>query len=306
MQIYSHPSCLKHNPPPDPGYAPKRLQRVLAALKDPKFSGLVWVEDFAPARKEDLCLLHTPGYVDDVLKPIGPGETRLFGNDTVAVEGTAEAALYSTGAALAATKDVIGGKALKAFCAVSPGGHHAEAEAALGFCFFNHVALAAVAAQKIWGIERIAVIDFDAHHGNGTQSFFWNFEDRLFISLHEDNPLSGFAHETGAWKNVLNRPLLRRSDGTTLRQSFLDKVVPKIDYFEPDMLFVSAGFDMHADDPLGLLRLHEDDFRWLGEQIRLLADRHCKGRLVAVLEGGYNIDVLGACVARFIEGIEGL
>ena len=155
------------------------------------------------------------------------------------------------------------------------------------------------------GAARVAVVDFDVHHGNGTQSLFWNYEDRLLISLHEENPLSGFAQETGAWENIVNIPLPRGSSGAFVRQAFREKVVPKLKSFRPDIFFVSAGFDMHRDDPLGSLALETEDYLWMGESLRESADALCGGRLVAVLEGGYNLDILGASVAAFVTGMMG-
>jgi len=201
-----------------------------------------------------------------------------------------------------AAAEVAQGNIRKAFCLASPGGHHAEADAAIGFCFFNHVALAAVAAQKKFGIGKVAVLDFDAHHGNGTQSFFWNFEDRLYISLHEDNSLSGFANETGVGNNILNIPLPSGSNGAAFRQAFEEKAAPKLESFKPDILFVSAGFDMHKDDPLAALCLDESDYLWLGRRARDLSDTLCGGRLVAVLEGGYRLEALAASAAAFVDG----
>ncbi len=304
MLIYTHPACFKHDPGPVPGYAPLRLKAVIEALKGEKFRSLGWREPPALA-PDELCLIHTPGFVADVLSPIAAGKERFFDKDTRAMCGTAEAALHASGAVLAATADVLSGITDKAFCIVSPGGHHAEAEAAIGFCFFNHIALAAIAAQKKMGVGKVAVVDFDAHHGNGTQGFFWNFDDRLFISLHEDTPLSGFAHETGAWNNILNIPLPKGSDGAFFRKAFEEKVIPKLTAFKPDVLFVSAGFDMHISDPLASLGLTEKDYGWIGTQLREAADSLCGGRLVAVLEGGYDLAALGASCAAFVEGMMG-
>jgi len=299
MHIYTHPNCLNHMPPPEPDFAPKRVRTVMAALREARLIKPMWHEP-PPLRTDELYLAHTPHYVDEVLH----SPPKAFAPDTFSSEGTAKAALASAGAVVWAASDVMLGKADKAFCIVSPGGHHAEADAAGGYCFFNHVALAAIAALKKFGASRVAVVDFDAHHGNGTQGLFWNFEDRLYISLHEDNPLSGFALETGAWNNVLNIPLPKKSGSDVVRSAFAEKVMPKIEAFRPDIIFVSAGFDMHAGDPLSSMRLGPDDYRWLGEKLRDISDKLCKGRLVAVLEGGYNLNTLGKAVAAFVEGLD--
>ncbi len=304
MHIFTHPACLKHTPGPDPAFAPQRLTSVMKALQADRFSALSWREA-PPLATEDIYLAHTPDYVADVLRPIEAGTERAFDRETVAVSGTAEAALHAAGAVMGATAGVMAGEFGQAFCVVSPGGHHAEADLALGYCFFNHVALAAISAQKKMGAARVAVVDFDVHHGNGTQSLFWNYEDRLLISLHEENPLSGFARETGALENIVNIPLPRGSSGAFVRQAFREKVVPKLKSFRPDIFFVSAGFDMHRDDPLGSLALETEDYLWMGESLRESADALCGGRLVAVLEGGYNLDILGASVAAFVTGMMG-
>ncbi len=302
MRIFNHPSCLKHDPGPVPGFAPTRLKAVIDALKADKFRLLRWEDKTPAAKPEDLYLLHTPPYVADVLSPIEEGKERFFDKDTRAMSSTAEAALAAAGMVMHATDQVAQGKIRKAFCLASPGGHHAEADAAIGFCFFNHIALAAVAAQKKYGIGKVAVLDFDAHHGNGTQSFFWNFEDRLYVSLHEDNPLSGFARETGSGNNIMNLPLPVGSDGAAFRQAFEEKAAPNIEAFQPEILFVSAGFDMHKDDPLAGLCLEENDYQWLGRSLRDLSDTLCDGRLICVLEGGYNLEALAASAAAFVDG----
>ncbi len=323
MHIFTHSACLKHNPGPIAGFAPARLQTIIEALKADKYDNIKWIEALEPEEslvtpaqagvpfsfsnksniREALSLLHTPAYIDDVLSPIEEGKERFFDKDTRAMSGTAEAALAAAATALAAATEVASGKIDKAFCLVSPGGHHAEADAAIGFCFFNHIALAAVAAQKRMNIGKVAVLDFDAHHGNGTQSFFWNFEDRLYISLHEESPLSGFANETGAWNNILNLPLPEGGDGNAFRKAFDEHAAPKLDNFRPDILFVSAGFDMHKHDPLATLCLNENDYLWLGRRLRDLSSALCQGRLVAVLEGGYNRKALAASAAAFVEGL---
>jgi acetoin utilization deacetylase AcuC-like enzyme len=280
------------------------LQAVLAALKDPAFDRMVW-RNAPPITQEALRLVHTQAYIDTVLAPVHEGEERIFDFETFAVSGTAEAALYSAGLVVRATEAVASGEARRAFCVVSPSGHHAEADSAHGYCFFNHIAVAAVAAQRNLGVSRIAVLDFDAHHGNGTQNLFWNYENRLFISLHEETGLSGFAHETGVSGNILNIPLATGSAGAVFRQAIETQALPKVKTFRPDILFVSAGFDMHTADPLSGLCLETEDYAWLGQQLGAFADSVCQGKLVAALEGGYNLDVLGPCVAAFVKSMMG-
>ena len=301
-RLYYHPACLKHNPGPDRSFAPARLQKIVTALRNEKFKKLAWHEG-AAATPEILELAHTPEYIAKVLVPIPEGEDIAFDFETFATSGTACAASHASGQVLAATEAVISGVARNAFCLANPGGHHAEADGASGYCFFNHVALAAIAAQKNLKQKRVAVLDFDAHHGNGTQSLFWNFADRLYISLHEDNPLSGFAHETGAWQNIMNVPLPTGSNGDVFRQAMEEKALPKIQAFAPDILFVSAGFDMHKDDPLSSMLLEANDYALLGKRLSAFADSVCQGKLVTVMEGGYNLEALAASAANFVFGL---
>ncbi len=299
-RLYFHPATLTHDPGPFPGMGPARLNAVRDALE-----GLGAWHTAAQATPDLLGLVHTGDYIDSVLAPIAPGEERAFDFETFAMSGTAEAALYSAGLVAEAVRAVVAGEAGRAFCLVSPGGHHAEADTAQGFCFFNHVAMAAAMAQAMPGVERVAVLDFDAHHGNGTQSLFWNHERRLLVSLHEETGLSGFAHERGSAGNVLNIPLPPGSGSDPYRRAMVDKALPKLAEFAPDLLIVSAGFDMHRDDPLASMRLETADYAWTGAELAALADTDCAGRVVAVLEGGYNLDHLGACAAAFVSGLKG-
>jgi acetoin utilization deacetylase AcuC-like enzyme len=296
-RLYFHPACLAHDPAPLPGFAPARLQAVINALRGPAFEALEWVEPM-PALQGQLTLVHTSDYVESVLAPVVPGEQKAFDFETFAMSATGEAALASAGAVLDAVAAVAGGEARNAFCLASPGGHHAEAEMAQGYCFFNPVALA---ARRFAG--RVAVLDFDAHHGNGTQSLFWSHPDCLLVSLHEDVGLSGFAHERGAYDNILNLPLPPHSDGAVFRAAVETQALPKIAAFEPHLLVVSAGFDMHRADPLSSLMLDVADYGWLGERLAACADVACAGRMVAVLEGGYDLDALAASVAAFVCGM---
>jgi acetoin utilization deacetylase AcuC-like enzyme len=265
-------------------------------------SDLVVFATAAPAERTALALVHTPAYIDDILAPIPEGCDKAFDHETFAMTATPAATLAAAGQALRMAEALMKGETRRALVLASPGGHHAEADCALGFCFANHIGLAARWAEEM-GAKRIAVFDFDAHHGNGTQSLFWNYENRLYVSVHEDNPLSGFARETGAWGNILNLPLAPHSDGAAFLDICERVAFPKIAAFKPDILLISAGFDMHTDDPLANMDLTTQDYATLGRRLATLADTHAEGRLGAVLEGGYNPAVLGASVAAFVEGI---
>lgn len=300
--IYMHPDCLGHNPGPDASYAPARLEGVAGALKDKRFAALKWSSETA-ATDADFLRVHDPDYLDEVFAPVPVDAPRPFDADTWAVSGTADALRAATGLVVAAVRDVAAGKTRNAFCLTSPGGHHAEAAMAQGFCFINHVAVGAVHAQQALGFARVAVIDIDAHHGNGTQSMFWNHADRLCISLHEDVGLSGFADETGRAGNILNIPLPPGCGGDAYLAAFREIALAKLEAFRPDFLVVSSGFDACKNDPLASLSLEIDDYAVLGRHLAAAADRLCAGRLVAVMEGGYNLNQLGDCAAAFVSGL---
>lgn len=301
LAIYTHADCLNHRPGPDADFAPSRLMAVETALRQLPQDNLSW-RTAAPATPEDLRSIHTKKHVDAILDPIPSGTTRRFGPDTKATAGTASALLAAAGLALQATADVVGDNIRQAFCLCSPGGHHAETEHISGFCFVNHIALAATRAQQL-GIKRVAVIDIDAHHGNGTQAMFWNHPDRLLISLHEKNGLSGFAHETGCDGNILNIQLPHGTGGKGYLNALHHQALPKLHAFTPDMLFVSAGFDTHRHDPLGRLNLETEDYHTIGQLLAQQASHLCQGRLVSVLEGGYDLDHLGSSAAAYIKGL---
>jgi acetoin utilization deacetylase AcuC-like enzyme len=300
--IYTHPDCLKHNPGPDPSYAPARLSCVTEALKDERFAALQWSSKTS-ATDPDFLRVHDTEYLGEIFASVRSEAPRQFDAHTWAVSGTGDALRAATGLVVTAVKDVAMGKTRNAFCLASPGGHHAEAAMALDFCFINHVAVGAVLAQQSLGFPRVAVIDIDAHHGNGTQSMFWNHADRLCISLHEDSGLSGFADETGRDGNILNIPLQPDCDSAAYLAIFKGIALAKLEQFKPDFLFVSAGFDACRNDPLANLALEIDDYAVLGRELALAADRLCEGRLVSVMEGGYNLNQLGDCAAAFVSGL---
>ena len=300
--IYSHPACLGHDPGPFVGMGPARVEAVVQALQGPSFEPLEW-RSSEPVSVDHLAMVHTIDYIAEILQPIVSGEQRDFGLGAVAMSDTASAALHAAGLVEAAIRAVVAGEARNAFCIVSPGGHHAEADTAQGFCFFNHVAFGAVLAQRLLHIERVAVLDFDAHHGNGTQSLFWNYRDRMLVSLHEDMGLSGFVAEQGAHGTIVNIPLPTGSGGAAFRRATDDTALPAIAAFRPDLLLVSAGFDMHRGDPLAGVNLEIEDYAWTGERLATFAKSYCRGKMIAVLEGGYNLEFLGPCAAAFVGGM---
>ena len=235
----------------------------------------------------------------------GPLEhPRHIDGDTVVSAGTWEAALRAVGAGLAAVDAVIDGKAANAFCQVRPPGHHAEADRAMGFCLFSNAAIAGLYARKKHGAERIAIVDFDVHHGNGTQDIFWSDKNLFYGSTHEMPlfPGTGAVGERGVG-NIHNAPLRARDGGEQFREAVESRILPALHDFGPDILIVSAGFDAHQADPLANLRLVEADFLWATEKLAATAKRHCNGRIVSMLEGGYDLNALARSVAVHVKAL---
>jgi len=300
--LISHPSFLEH----DTGaYHPERADRlraVLDALDDAAFTGLTRVT--APAATmEQLTRVHPRSYVDAILgiRP-QPGALVHVDGDTVMSAGSAEAALHAAGAVVAAVEGVMEGKARTAFAAVRPPGHHATPDVPGGFCLFNNVAIGALHAQAKYSLERVAIIDFDVHHGQGTQAIV-EPEPRLFYASTHQYPLypgTGFPRERGVAGNVVNVPLGAGSGSTEFRAAWGESILPNLESFAPELVIVSAGFDAHRRDPLAQLDVETEDFVWLTEQLLAIADRHAAGRVVSVLEGGYDLAALAESVATHV------
>lgn len=303
--IITHEACLEHNAGPHHPERPERLVAVMDALDQPEFAGLDRLR--APlATVEQLSLAHPRDYVEAILS-IRPGEheiARLDG-DTSMSAGSAEAAQRAAGGAVAGVDLVMEGRADRVFVAVRPPGHHAEPQRPMGFCLFNNVAVAAHHARAQWGKRRVAVVDFDVHHGNGTQAMFFDDPDLFYASSHQSPcyPGTGDAREHGVAGNIVNAPLPPRSDGTAFRAAWRDVILPALDRFAPELLIISAGFDAHRDDPLAQLRVETEDFAWLTTALAELANRHCGGRVVSVLEGGYDLDALAESAAAHVRAL---
>ena len=303
--LLTHPACLLH----DTGYGhPERADRLRAvddALAAPAFKSLKREEaplaDIAAIER-----LHPQAYVQMVKASIPKRDHKALDPDTIVSPGSWEAALRASGASIRAIDRVMAGDADNAFCAVRPPGHHAEPSRAMGFCLFNGVAIAALHARAAHGAERVAVVDFDVHHGNGTQAAFWSDRDLFYGSTHQMPlfPGTGALDETGVG-NIFNAPLKPGDDGDEFRQAYETRVLPALDAFAPDLLIISAGFDAHLKDPLAQLRLVEDDFAWVTEKLLEAADKHCQGRLVSTLEGGYDLEALADSTAIHVETLMG-
>lgn len=301
MRIYSHPACLQHDPGSGHPEAISRLRAVIEALQA-SFPAIEWRE--APAAtREQLARVHTRELIATVLDTPAAQSIRLD-EDTVLSVGSAEAALRASGAAIAAVDAVLSGDIDRAFCAVRPPGHHATAGTAMGFCLFNHVAVAAAHALAVHGLKRVAIVDFDVHHGNGSQDIFANEPRVLYASSHQSPlyPGTGLASEHGVG-NVFNAPLPPGSDSTAFRAAWSGTLLPALASFAPQLLLVSAGFDGHRLDPLADLRLDADDIEWLSRELARLADAHAGGRLVSSLEGGYSLSALRECSVAHLRGL---
>ena len=306
--LISHLACLQHVPPPGHPESPARLRAVLDALDAPSFRSLLRIE--APrADRESLLAAHTQEHVDSILGAYNEAASlrgyAAIDADTVMSPGSAEAALRAAGAVVRAVDGVANGEFQNAFCAVRPPGHHAPRDRAMGFCLFNNVAVGAFHARKIRVSERIAVIDFDVHHGNGTEEIFWNDANLFYASTHQMPlyPGTGYAREHGVANNILNVPLAPLSGSQEFRGAMSDKVFPALESFAPEFIFISAGFDAHAADPLAELCLQEDDFGWATTEICRLAKKLCGGRVVSTLEGGYDLGALGRSSAAHVRAL---
>ncbi|QNP39841.1 histone deacetylase family protein [Lysobacter solisilvae (ex Woo and Kim 2020)] len=308
MRFYTHPACLLHDTGAVHAERPARLEAVTGALRG-AFPQVEWI-DAPRATRGQLLRVHDDGLLGLVLDtPVGATSIPLD-PDTVLSKGSAEAALRAAGAGVAAV-DAAMAAALhhdrlpaRAFCAVRPPGHHATASVAMGFCLFNNIAVAAAHALDAHGLSRVAVVDFDVHHGNGTQAIFDGDPRVLYLSSHQMPlyPDTGYANERGVG-NVVNAPLRPGSGSDPFRAAWSDTLLPVIDAFRPQLLLVSAGFDAHRLDPLAQLQLEADDYAWLTTQLAALADKHARGRVVSMLEGGYDLDALRECSVAHVRAL---
>ena len=307
--LLTHPCFLEHDTGPLHPERPDRMRAIDKVLTHATFERLERRE--APLREdveEAIARAHTPRYIERVkrARPAAGEEPVHLDPDTVWSNKSWEPALRAVGAGLAAVDAVLdpGSGIANAFAQVRPCGHHAERERAMGFCIFNNVAIAALYAHTRRGVERVAVVDFDVHHGNGTQDIFWNEKNLFFGSTHQMPlyPGTGALDETGVG-NIFNAPLRPGDDGVVFREAFRSRILPNLDTFRPDLLFISAGFDAHRDDPLANLRLLEADFAWATMELAELAERHARGRLVSMLEGGYNLTALARSVGVHVGAL---
>ena len=301
--LLSHPACLEHDTGIGHPEQPARLRAIQDALAGDAFKSLKR-EEAPRATLAVIERLHPASYVKAIRAAMPERNHKSLDPDTVVSPGSWEAGLRGVGAAIRAVDQVMAGAVENAFCAVRPPGHHAEPSRAMGFCFFNTVAIASLHARAAHGAERVAVIDFDVHHGNGTQAAFETDTDLFYGSTHQMPlfPGTGDLSETGVG-NIFNAPLRPGDDGEKFRDAFRSRILPALNDFSPDFILVSAGFDAHRLDPLAQLRLEEEDFAWVTEKLLEEAAKHTGGKLVSTLEGGYDLGALGRSTAIHVQGL---
>ncbi len=302
VALITHLACLEHDTGEWHPECADRLRYVLRALESEEFLPLI--RESAPeATVEQLMRVHPEAYVRDMLAIAPePGERIPLDADTIFSAGSREAALRSAGGAIMAVDAVMEGWAGRAFVATRPPGHHAETNRPMGFCLFANAAIAARHAQAKWGLAKVAVVDFDVHHGNGTQEIFERDPSLFYGSSHQYPcyPGTGAASERGRG-NVVNAPIPPGSTGAVFRSVWDETILPALDAFAPDLIIISAGFDAHKADPLAQLRLETSDFGWITRRLAEIAARHCGGKLVSLLEGGYDLDALAASAALHVR-----
>ena len=300
-RLYTHPIHLEHLTPPGHPERPDRMRAIARVLDDEPFAALDRRQ--SPEGDEaSILYAHPEAFVAGLKARMPADGIAAIDPDTVASPKSWQAALTAIGGANAAVDDVFAGTADNAFVAARPPGHHAERSTAMGFCFFNTAAIAARHAQRVHGAERVAIVDWDVHHGNGTQDIFWDDPSVRYASTHQMPlfPGTGALSETGAG-NIVNAPLAAGNGGEAFREALRSRILPAIDEFRPDLVIVSAGFDAHHRDPLAEINLTEDDFDWATAELMERADRFAGGRLVSLLEGGYDLQGLAFSVAAHVR-----
>jgi acetoin utilization deacetylase AcuC-like enzyme len=301
--IYTHNSGLNH----DTGFShPERAERltaVFSVLDGSAYAPLPRGDVYA-ASEEQILRAHPMHYIDHIRDSVPDRGHAQIDDDTILSPGSWAAALHAAGAVCAAVDDVATGKTTRAFCAMRPPGHHAEPATSMGFCLFNNIFIGARHAQEAHGLQKIAIVDFDVHHGNGTDAMTRRHNGSiLFISTHQYPlwPMTGLEEDND--ESVLNFTLPPDSGSERFRTLYENKVFPALNRFAPDLLMISAGFDAHRDDPLAQLNLTEDDFTWVTRELAAIANTHCKGQVISVLEGGYNLDALKTCVDAHLSAL---
>lgn len=302
IALISHHDCELHDTGPGHPESPARMRAVLDYLPTRKIWDQLALHEAPLAGREDLMRAHQKDYVQAVIA-VSPSDGRVYLDpDTSMAPHSLNAALRAAGSVMKAVDLVMADEVSRAFCCVRPCGHHAEGARAMGFCLFNNVAVGARYAQDRYGLKRIAVVDFDVHHGNGTEDIFRDDDSVFFSSTFQHPFYPGSGADTRS-DHIVNVPLPAGTRGERFRAAFERQILPAVNDFKPELVFISAGFDAHADDPLAQLCLVEEDFAWVTDKIKTVADSHAHGRLISVLEGGYNLAALGRSVEAHLQAM---
>lgn len=301
----THPDCRRHEMGSWHPECPDRLDAIADHLLAQRLMPLLSVAEAPLASLEDVLAVHTAEYVESLKQRVPAYGYHPLDPDTMMNPHTLQAALRAAGAGVAAVDALMGGSASTAFCAVRPPGHHAEPDKAMGFCFLNNIAIAARHALDRHGLERVAIIDFDVHHGNGTETAFAS-DDRVLMCGFFQHPFYPYSGLRPAGKNMINAPVAAYSDGSVIRPLVEDKWLPALHAHRPQMIFISAGFDGHRDDEMGQLALVEDDYAWMTAKLMEVARAHAGGRVVSCLEGGYELGSLARSVAAHLRVLAGI
>ena len=301
--LLTHPDCVRHEMGEGHPESPERLRSVLAYLEQSGLSKKLVSREAPEATASQLERVHAPEYVEAIFRAAPEHGYAFLDPDTSMNPHSLSASLRAAGAVVAATDMVMSGEVSNAFCAVRPPGHHATPRRPMGFCMFNNVAVGAMHAIQAHGLERVCVLDFDVHHGNGTEDAFHE-DPRVMLCSTFQHPYYPYSGADSGNDHIINVPLAAMTDGAGFRAAVERTWLPALDRFRPQMVFVSAGFDAHKDDPLAYLKLGDEDYRWVTEKLLEVADRHAEGRVVSTLEGGYNVHALGRCVVEHVGAME--